>query len=124
MAWVPLSHAVVFRCEVPGSSGTPVVQYQASPCDGGHAVEATDTRSAHQLAQAQSTAKSDAKLARKLEKSREAQEKKAAGQTAVGIDTVPKPLQATVSPAGKADRPRKEKHFTAVTPKKHDNDAQ
>jgi len=120
VALLPLSGwAAVFRCEVHGSgpASETVVQYQATPCNGGQEVHTTDNRTAAQQVAARNAAASDAKLARKLEKSRRAEEKKASAQVPASIDTIPKPMETSSTPAGQTYKPRRGKHFTAVIPK-------
>jgi len=73
------AQAQVYRCGVDGRS------YSQQPCDGGHAVDVADPRSAQQAAQTRQTVVRDARRAQEMERARLQAEHQAARQGPVVI---------------------------------------
>ena len=110
---LPAAAQNVYRC---GNS------YSQQPCADGRLVAASDSRSASQKAQTDRAAKQDAKSAAAMEKARLKEEAKPAP---VGLP--PAKAQEAAPPAAKktagGKKTTKPEHFTAVSPKKTEGDA-
>jgi hypothetical protein len=111
------SAAPVYRC----GGGT----YSQTPCPGGTVVDATDTRSAAQRAEARRVAAEERRKAREMERERLAAEKAAQREPAIASlgpeKSASEPARPGVKAAGKRKAKKAKKaegpeHFTAVAP--------
>lgn len=119
LAHAAASAAPVYRC----GGG----HYSQTPCPGGAVVDATDTRSAAQRAEARRVAAEERRKGREMERERIAAEKAAQREPAIASLSPQKaasePAKAKPQPKGKrkAKKDKQDKgsrDFTAVAPKK------
>ena len=119
-----LAGLLVIACSaaVPAQDGGATVYrcgniYQAQPCAGGVAVDATDPRTADQQRQARQAALADAKLARQMTAERQAAERQAA-RSAGAANVGPLAARAPAKAASKPAKPQHRKKPKAVRPVK------
>lgn len=109
------SAAPVYRC----GGG----HYSQTPCPGGAVVDATDTRSAAQRAEARRVAAEERRKGREMERERVAAEKAAQREPAIASlgpqKAASEPAKAKLQPKGKrkARKDKDSRDFTAVAPK-------